>query len=120
PVRTVIAAKADAGAALPVAVPAERFEEIIDPGFAGSPPAVTVQPDEDVTIMYTSGTTGKPKGAVGTHRNLGAFLMNGMYAGAAAAAAAAEAAAAANLSSDDAPAPPSPATLLTFPLFHVG
>ena len=114
PVRTVIAARA--GAAVPASV--ERFEDIVDRNFAGAPPSITVEPDDDVTIMYTSGTTGKPKGAVGTHRNLGAFLMNGMYAGAAAAAAAAENAPA----GDGAPvaAPPSPATLLTFPLFHVG
>ena len=32
-------------------------------------PAVALDPDEDATIFYTSGTTGKPKGAVGTHRN---------------------------------------------------
>ncbi|MFC9769705.1 AMP-binding protein, partial [Rhodococcus jostii] len=34
-----------------------------------SAPDVWVGPDDDATIFYTSGTTGKPKGAVGTHRN---------------------------------------------------
>ena len=29
----------------------------------------TIAPDDDATIFYTSGTTGKPKGALGTHRN---------------------------------------------------
>jgi long-chain acyl-CoA synthetase len=32
-------------------------------------PDVVLEPDDDATIMYTSGTTGNPKGALGTHRN---------------------------------------------------
>jgi long-chain acyl-CoA synthetase len=32
-------------------------------------PAEELLPDDDATIFYTSGTTGKPKGALGTHRN---------------------------------------------------
>jgi len=45
---------------------------------AGQLPDVTIGPDDDATILYTSGTTGKPKGALGTHRNM---LSNIMAAG---------------------------------------
>jgi long-chain acyl-CoA synthetase len=32
-------------------------------------PDVVIDPEDDATIFYTSGTTGEPKGALGTHRN---------------------------------------------------
>ena len=82
-------------------------------------PTLTIDPDADAAIMYTSGTTGKPKGAVQTHRNFGNFLMQGMYRAAMAAAAAPSPAGGAP-SSTPAARPTAPATLLTFPLFHVG
>lgn len=41
-------------------------------------PAVNVLPEDDATIMYTSGTTGKPKGALATHRAVVSNMFNSL------------------------------------------
>ena len=82
-------------------------------GFpTASLPDVDIDPEDDATILYTSGTTGRPKGAVGTNRNFTAHVMNAMYG--------ALEGAAADASTASAGPPPQAATVLTFPLFHVG
>ncbi len=80
----------------------------------GAMPEVTVDPDADACIFYTSGTTGFPKGAQLTHRGCVANLMNMQFA------AASSALAMQRATGLQPPAtPPIPVTLITTPLFHV-
>ncbi len=73
-------------------------------------PDVDIDPDDDVTILYTSGTTGNPKGAVSTHRAVLSSLM--AFAARAAVNAARE-------PSEPDPDKLQPAVMLPVPLFHV-
>ncbi|WP_448660442.1 class I adenylate-forming enzyme family protein [Sphingomonas sp. CJ99] len=73
-------------------------------------PMADLHPDDDATIFYTSGTTGAPKGALGTHRNILTNIHSTFYA-----------AARAMLRRGEVPPPvPEPKVgLLVIPLFHV-
>jgi long-chain acyl-CoA synthetase len=75
-------------------------------------PTTPIAPDDAATIFYTSGTTGKPKGALGTQRNINSNIM-----------ASASVAARAFLRRGEAPPTPDPsapqrAVLLSVPFFH--
>lgn len=105
---------ARAGAAA-MAEPAITLESII-----GSPksyadladlplPDVAIAPDDAATIFYTSGTTGKPKGALGSHRNLLTNGFSSAYSGAATMLRRGE----------PLPEPSIRASLLVIPMFHV-
>ncbi len=90
----------------------QRFDELdVEPsdGF----PDMPIAEDDAAVIFYTSGTTGKPKGAISTHRSMIANLQNTLFSTMAGAMANPEAGSA--LASSGAPT----VSLLTSPLFHV-
>jgi long-chain acyl-CoA synthetase len=94
---------------------ASRLEDVIGAtnAWAGLPdaalPAVDLVADDEATIFYTSGTTGNPKGALGTHRNLLTNILTGGYNGARTFLRRGEAL----------PEPVPKAVLTVIPLFHV-
>lgn len=86
-----------------------------DPGVL---PVADIDPDDDVTIFYTSGTTGFPKGAQLTHRGSVTNVMNLAFWNLAAAAAQGAVAAAGGAAAPP-ETPPSHTYLAPTPLFHV-
>ncbi|UCE62633.1 MAG: AMP-binding protein [Nitrospirota bacterium] len=46
------------------------YEELLTQGLKGSMTPVPIHPEDVASLLYTSGTTGKPKGVLLTHRNL--------------------------------------------------
>ncbi|MFT5576379.1 MAG: long-chain acyl-CoA synthetase [Bermanella sp.] len=49
---------------------AELYSDFITDGLGKTLPAFDCSPEDPVMIMYTSGTTGLPKGALSNHRNI--------------------------------------------------
>lgn len=94
------------------AVDVTAFADIVTAG--GAMPDVTIDPDSDACIFYTSGTTGRPKGAQLTHRGCVANLMNMLYSTTSSALAMQRA-----TGIEPPEEPPIPIGLVTTPLFHV-
>ena len=105
------------------AIPADgaRWADVMATDDPGTLPAVDIDPDDDATIFYTSGTTGFPKGAQLTHRGSVANIFNIVVMGAAVTSAEAKAVAAGDVPApaDPPAAPPSPVFMAPTPLFHV-
>ena len=104
-----------ARARVPLSGIARRLEDMIGDcaGYATLPevplPDVEILPDDAATIFYTSGTTGRPKGALGTHRNLSTNILSAAYV-----------AARSYLRRGEMPPDPEPKVgLLVIPFFHV-
>ena len=61
----------------------ETFAALIDKGGqAEELPDIAIDPEDEATIFYTSGTSGKPKGALGTQRNIATNPFSLAYTGA--------------------------------------
>ena len=53
-----------------------RYEDLLEGSTDTAPPAVEIKPDDDFCIVYTSGSTGNPKGVILTHRGCISTLMS--------------------------------------------
>ncbi|MFJ3667409.1 class I adenylate-forming enzyme family protein [Streptomyces sp. NPDC090106] len=109
-VRTVVAVRCDETPTARVDV--VGFDALVSEAAGGAPPEVEVAPEDPATIMFTSGTTAKPKGAMHTHRNHSASLLNKLIR-----------AMRIEPATADGPheiLPPAPSTkVVTFPFFHI-
>jgi long-chain acyl-CoA synthetase len=97
-----------------------RWADVMAADDPGSLPPCDIDPDDDATIFYTSGTTGFPKGAQLTHRGSVANIINIVAMTSTAALGEQKAIAAGALPAPTAPPTPrAPVFMAPTPLFHV-
>jgi len=89
--------------------PVTQFSDLLTEYAGASMPEVDVAPDDHATIMYTSGSTGHPKGALSSHRGILSALHSWMTMGVATKMA--------GVAGDQENRLP-PSALVTVPLFH--
>ncbi|MEM1142324.1 MAG: class I adenylate-forming enzyme family protein [Pseudomonadota bacterium] len=88
-----------------------RFDDLVREHAGSAMPEVEVLPDDHATIMYTSGSTGHPKGALSSHRGIVSALYSWILLGLASRQVEEQVGEEADRSFP-------PAGLLTVPLFH--
>jgi long-chain acyl-CoA synthetase len=101
---------------------AVRWQDVVKPHEAPAElPEATIDPDDDATIFYTSGTTGSPKGAQLTHRGSVTNIYHLVFWALTTASAEAKAIAAGDVAApaDPRPAPEVAVYMAPTPLFHV-
>jgi long-chain acyl-CoA synthetase len=89
---------------------AEAYDAVLG-AIGDTLPDAVIEPDDDATIFYTSGTTGRPKGALGTQRNITTNPLSLAYAMAAAGVRA-------GATLEQVVAPQARVALLSVPFFH--
>jgi long-chain acyl-CoA synthetase len=94
---------------LPTVVMEYDFAELANDDWDASLPQTPIDEDDPAVILYTSGTTGRPKGAVHSHRNVVGLCGLNFFHGARLRA----------LYPAPAGGPTQPVVLVTSPLFHV-
>ena len=79
--RKRLARIAGASVSCPIVAIETDFEKLWQHDLDAPLPDAPIDEDDPATILYTSGTTGRPKGAVNTHRNIIALCRIQMFHG---------------------------------------
>ena len=82
---------------------------LADDALPTTPPQVVIDPESDFALMFTSGSTGEPKGAQLTHRSVVSAILSWSF----------QLQVAQRLRPDHPFVPKNPGALLALPLFHV-